>query len=72
MTEQDRANTPAKDEQFRAWHPKTRDVIMLQMPELIQYHPGYILQKKDDNDQWAAYKPAPAEDAHPEDVEDQT
>ena len=69
MTEQDRAATPAKDEQFRAWHPKTKDVIMLQMPELIQYHPGYILQKKDDNDQWAAYKPADAaEEPHEEDV----
>ena len=67
MTEQDRAGQPAKDEQFRAWHPKTRESIMLQMPELIQYHPGYILQKKDENDQWAAYTP---EEPHKEDVEE--
>ena len=55
MTEQDRANKPAKDLEFRAWHPKTHDVIMLQMPELIRHFPDYQLQRKDENGKWDTF-----------------
>lgn len=50
MSDLDKAGMPAKDYEFRAWHPKTRDVIMLEHPELIKYHDGYQLQKRDAND----------------------
>ncbi len=50
MTEQDRSGIPANKSEFRAWRPKDGDIIYLQMPELIRYHDGYQLQKRDAND----------------------
>ena len=68
MTEQDRAGKPAKELEFRAVNPKTKDVIMLQTPDLIRYHTGYNLQKKKDEDgKWNAHDPA-AEESHAEDI----
>ena len=57
MSELDKAGQPAKDYDFRAWNPRTRDVIMLEQPELIRYHDGYQLQKRDENDRtkWDTY-----------------
>ena len=72
MTEQDRADIPAKDSEFRAWHPRTKDVIYLQQPELIRYHDGYQLQKKDENGKWDTFllSADPSdEDAHQEDID---
>lgn len=55
MTELDNSGQHAKNLEFRAWHPKTRDVIMLQQPELIKYHDGYQLQKRDENGKWDTF-----------------
>ncbi|AZS06614.1 hypothetical protein SEA_JACOREN57_48 [Mycobacterium phage JacoRen57] len=55
MTELDKAGQPAKEYEFRAWHPKTRDVIMLEQPELIRYHDEYQLQKRNDNGTWSTF-----------------
>lgn len=62
MTEQDRAGIPAKQSEFRAWHPQTRDVIYLQAPEYIRYHPDYQLQKRDENGTWGTFLLSEAED----------
>ena len=69
MTEQDRAGKPAKELEFRAVNPKTKDVIMLQTPDLIVYHTGYNLQKEDEDGKWNAYDPT-AEESRSEDVPD--
>ena len=65
MTDLDRAAQPAKDYEYRAYHSRTRDVIMLEQPELIKYHDGYQLQKRGEDGKWAA---ASLNDTHPEDV----
>lgn len=73
MTEQDRAHVHAKDEEFRAWHPGTKEVIMLQMPELIKHFPDYQLQKKDENGKWDTFLLSTStsdDDAQEEDLED--
>lgn len=75
MTEQDRANIPAKSGEFRARNTKTGEITMLQNPELIRYFPDNILQKRNENGTWSAYElpvESPAENAHPEDVQEQT
>lgn len=73
MTELDKAGKPAKEYEFRAWNPKTRDVIMLEQPELIKYHADYQLQKKDENGKWDTFLLSAStsdEDTHQEDLED--
>lgn len=55
MSELDKADTPAKTLEFRAWHPKTKDVIMLEAPEYIRYHDGYQLQKRDEDGKWDTF-----------------
>lgn len=75
MTDLDKAGTPAKDYDFRAWNPRTRDVIMLEQPELIKYHDGYQLQKRDENGKWDTFllSADPSdEDTHQEDLPDET
>ena len=75
MSELDKAGTPAKSYDFRAWDPQTRDVIMLERPELIRYHDGYQLQKRDENGNWDTFlltaDPSDA-DTHQEDLPDTT
>lgn len=66
----DRASIPAKELEFRAWNPKTRDVIMLEQPELIKYHDDYQLQKRDENGKWDTFLLSAStsdEDTHQED-----
>lgn len=75
MTELDKADKPAKSYDFRAWHPQTHDVIMLEQPELIRYHDGYQLQKRDADDptKWDTFllSVEPSDkDTHQEDLED--
>lgn len=68
----DRASIPAKELEFRAWHPRSRDVIMLEQPEMIRYHDGYQLQKKDENGKWDTFLLSAAtsdEDTHQEDLD---
>jgi hypothetical protein len=73
MTDLDKAGKPAKDYDFRAYHPRTRDVIMLERPELIRYHDDYQLQKRDENGKWDTYLLSAStsdEDTHQEDLPD--
>lgn len=55
MTEQDRAGIPAKESEFRAWNPRTRDIVYLQAPEIIKHFPDYILQRKSENGNWDTF-----------------
>lgn len=69
----DRAGIPASTLEFRAWHPQTQEVIMLEQPELIQYYDGYQLQKRDADDptKWDTFllSADPSdEDTHQEDI----
>jgi 4'-phosphopantetheinyl transferase EntD len=71
MTNLDQSGKPAKESEFRAWHPRTRDVIYLEQPELIKYHPDYQLQKKDENGKWDTFLLSAStsdEDTHQEDL----
>ena len=68
MTELDKAGQPAKEYEYRAWNPKTRDAIMLEAPELIRFHTDYKLQKRDNDGNWADAT-APTDDAHQEDIQ---
>jgi len=73
MSELDKAGKPAKEYEFRAWRPSDRDVIMLERPELIRYHDGYQLQKRDENGKWDTFLLSAAtsdNDTHQEDLED--
>lgn len=70
-TQLDRANIPAKELEFRAWNPKTRDVIMLEQPETIKHFPDYQLQRRDDNGKWDTFLLSAStsdEDTHQEDI----
>jgi len=66
MTDLDKAGMPAKDYEYRAFNPRNRDAIMLEDPSYVKYHPGYKLQKRDNNGHWADAT-APEADARPED-----
>lgn len=57
MTDLDKAGQPAKEYEYRAWNPQTGDVIYLENPTLIKYHPGYKLQTKDENGNWVSATP---------------
>ena len=75
MSELDKAGQPAKEYEFRAWHPQTRDVIMLERPELIRYHNDYQLQRRDPDDptKWDTFLLSAStsdEDTHQEDLEE--
>lgn len=73
MTELDKSGTHAAESEFRAWHPRTRDTIYLEQPELIRYHDGYQLQKRDENGKWDTFllSADPSDgDTHQEDLED--
>lgn len=72
MTELDQSDQPAKDSEFRAIHPRTRDVVYLQQPELIKYHPDYQLQRRDENGKWDTFLFSAStsdDDAHEENVD---
>lgn len=73
MTDLDKAHKPAKEYDFRAWHPHTKDKIMLEYPELIRYHDGYQLQKKDENGNWDTFLLSAStsdDDTHQEDLQE--
>jgi hypothetical protein len=69
MTNLDKADTPAKSYEYRAWNPANGDVIYLEDPRLIEYHPGYKLQTKDESGNWVTIEPPPAPEPHAEDIE---
>jgi hypothetical protein len=54
-TQLDRAAIPARELEFRAYNPRTRDVIMLEQPEMIKYHSDYQLQRRDENGKWDTF-----------------
>jgi len=66
MTNLDQADEPAKNSEYRGLNPKTRDVIFLERPDFIKYHPDYNLQKRDEYGNWVAAT-VPSEDAPSED-----
>ena len=56
MTDQDRADIPAKECDFRAVNPKTREVTYLQQPELIRYFfPECRLEKRNEDGSWSTF-----------------
>ena len=55
MTEQDRADIPAKESDFRAVNIKTREVTYLQQPELIRYFPESRLEKRNEDGTWSTF-----------------
>lgn len=62
----DRASIPAKELEYRAWNARTRDAIMLEQPDMIRYHTGYQLQKRDEDGKWISAT-ASDDNAHAED-----
>lgn len=71
MSELDNAGQHAKELEFRAWHPKTKDVIMLERPEMIKYHNDYQLQRRDENGNWDTFLLSAStsdDDTHQEDL----
>ena len=55
MTEQDRADIPAKDSDFRAVNTKTLEKTYLQQPELIRYFPECRLEKRNEDGSWSTF-----------------
>lgn len=55
MTDQDRADIPAKESDFRAVHSKTREMTYLQQPELIRYFPESRLEKRNEDGTWSTF-----------------
>lgn len=75
MSELDKAGIPAHEYEFRAWHPRTGETIMLEFPELIKYHDDYQLQRKDENGNWDTFLLSAStsdDDTHQEDLPDAT
>ena len=68
MTDQDRADIPAKESDFRAVNGKTREVTYLQQPELIRYFPEGRLEKRNEDGTWSTFFPPTDVDAPSEDV----
>lgn len=64
MTEQDRAGIPAAECKYRAINRSVTpaDVIMLQTPDLIKYHPNHKLERRNAEGIWES----PAEQAPPQ------
>ena len=67
MTDQDRADIPAKDSDFRAVNIKTLEKTYLQQPELIRYFPECRLEKRNEDGTWSTHNLQTDVDASAED-----